>query len=107
MNIEFKEPWIAVGEYASNLVHELEREVSQNHPLWNKRVQAIAQRMDSDDVLFVIEHEDGTPQYAVAHLTWSGERESNPSTPDTERYNTLEEWIRDRMTPDHIVFTTG
>lgn len=104
MNIEFKEPWIAVGEFASNLAHEFEREVTEHHPLWAKRVRAIAQCLDSDNVLFAVEHEDGMPQYAVVHLTWSGEPELDPRWPDTECFNSLEDWLRDRMMPDHAKF---
>ena len=73
MRIEFKEPWIAVGDFASNLAREIEREVTEKHPLWRKSVRAVAQRTDSDDVLFVVEHENGAREYAVVHLTWSGE----------------------------------
>jgi hypothetical protein len=107
MNIEFKEPWIAVGEFASNLARELEHEVTENHPLWNKKARALAQRTDSDDVLFALEHEESTPRYAVVHLTWSGEPELDPRWPDTQCYNSLEEWVRDRMMPDHAEFTDG
>lgn len=107
MTMEFKEPWIAVGDFAANLVHELQCEVTENHPLWNKRVRAIAQRTDSDDVLFAVEHEDGMPQYAVVHLTWSGEPARDPRWPSTECYSSLEEWMRDRMMPDHAQFTDG
>jgi hypothetical protein len=101
---EFKEPWTAVGEYALNLSNELEREITVGHPLWRKRSRAIAQRTDSDDVLFIIEQDGEAPVYAVVHLTWSGEPESDARWPDTEIYHSLEEWVINRMVPDHDEF---
>jgi hypothetical protein len=104
MNIELKEPWIAIGEFAVNLVNELEREVTSRHPLWRKSVQPIAQRTDSDDVLYAIEGGDEPSRFAVVHLTWSGEPETNSTWPHTEFYASIEEWSRRRMIPDHQKF---
>ncbi len=101
---EFKEPWVVVGKFASNLVVELEREIVRNHPLFGRKVQAIAQRTDSDDVLFAVECDAGPVQYAVVHLTWSGEPELDTRWPDTKTYESFEEWSRDRMMPDHQEF---
>jgi hypothetical protein len=39
MNTQFKPPWSAVDEFASNLELELEREVTKVHPLWGKKVR--------------------------------------------------------------------
>ena len=99
MKIDFLEPWVAVGEYAGNLVLELQREISEGHVLWMRTVQPVAQRSDSDEVLFEV---DGQPlSYAVVHLTWSGESERDSRWPDTRMYPTIEEWIRDGMMSDH------
>lgn len=103
MNIELKLPWIAIGEFASHLAIELVRELSKMHPLYNKNVLAIAQRIDSDDVLFAFEDQT---KYAVVHLTWSGNPEPDPRWPDTTFYDSLEEWARYRMMPDHAEFTS-
>lgn len=100
MSTEFKEPWAAVGEYARNLEQELARELTAGHPLWGARAQAIAQRRDSDDVLFVVEHESGERAFAVVHLTWSGRPSSDSGWPSTACYRSLEEWIQERMLQD-------
>ena len=102
MSIDFMEPWVRVGQFADNLVKELRREVVNGHPLWNKDVRAIAQRTDSDDVLFEVE--GVLPTFAVVHLTWSGEPENNPMYPDAKLFSSLDQWIRDGMIPDHKEF---
>jgi len=96
------EPWIATGHYADNLVKELEREVTQGHVLWNVKSRAIAQRSDSDDVLFEIESEQG--KYAVVHLTWSGEPEQDSRWPETRIFATIEVWTEECMKTDHAGF---
>ena len=53
---------------------------------------------------FVVELQDGAKEYAVVHLTWSGEPELDSRWPDTECYHSIEDWSRDRMMPDHDEF---
>jgi hypothetical protein len=101
-SLAFLEPWVPVRDYASNLEQELQREVSQGHPLHAKRVHAIAQRGDCDDVLFGIDSSGFG--YAVVHLSWTGQRESDPRWPDTHFFATLQDWIENRMKPDHSAF---
>jgi hypothetical protein len=100
--IDFIEPWTAVGQYADNLVKELRKEVTERHPLWDVKVRAIAQRTDSDDVLFEIE--GGGQRLAVVHLTWTGEPETDGKWPDTQMFTSLEEW-KESMMRDHKEFT--
>jgi len=102
MKIDFLDPWVAVGEHADNLVKELQREVTEHHLMWNRKVRAIGQRADADDVLFEIE--GPVRSYAVVHLTWSGEPENDPELPDTKLFSSLAEWISDGMTADHREF---
>jgi hypothetical protein len=52
MDWNFLEPWAAVTSHAANLEAELRREVSEGHPLHGYSPSAVAQRTDSDDVLF-------------------------------------------------------
>jgi hypothetical protein len=103
MNIAFVKPWVEVGKFGDNLVKELHRECSIDHPLHNKTVRAIAQRTDTDDVLFTIE--GGDPPYAVVHLTWSGNEEIDPSCPDVKPFSSFNHWIRDGMIPDSQAFS--
>ncbi len=100
--IEFLPPWNATGQFADNLVKELEREVTEGHKLWRVQVKAIAQRTDSDDVLFKIEN--GSNGYAVVHLTWSGEPEEDTKWPDTRIFDSLEAWATECMMVDHEEF---
>jgi|LSQX01.2.fsa_nt_gb hypothetical protein len=99
------DPWVPIREYAHNLEQELRKEVGPGHPLYALPVQAIAQRTDSDHVLFEVgsaEH-----PYAVVHLTWTGEPEHDPKWPDTQLFSTREQWVEQRMKPDNVKFTAG
>lgn len=102
MSIDFMEPWVKVGQFADNLVKELQREVVNGHPLWGKDVRAIAQRTDSDDVLFQLEGDEAS--FAVVHLTWSGEPENDTQYPDVRLFTSLDHWMREGMLPDHQEF---
>ncbi|MEI8020306.1 MAG: hypothetical protein WCH39_19045 [Schlesneria sp.] len=102
MGIEFLEPWVATGEYGDNLVEELRKEVSERHLMWNRKVRPIGQRTDADDVLFEIEGQ--VPCYAVVHLTWSGESEESPHSPETRLFASLADWIESGMLADHREF---
>ena len=101
--INYLEPWMATGQYADNLVKELEREVTENHVLWQVKSRAIAQRSDCDDVLFEIESDKGK-YYAVVHLTWSGEPELDARWPHTRVFATIESWADECMKTDHAKF---
>ncbi len=63
MDCNFLEPWAAVTSHAANLEAEVRREVSEGHPLHGSSPSAVAQRTDSDDVLFRLEGME--PRYAV------------------------------------------
>ena len=100
--IEYLEPWIVPGQYADNLVKELEREVTEGHALWKVGTRAIARRSDSDDVLFEIKSDQG--KYAVVDLTWSGEPEPDTRWPNTRVFATIESWTDECMKTDHAEF---
>ncbi len=98
MMIELLEPWESPRDDAdrTRLEDELRREISRHHQLSGKSVHAFARRVDRDDVVFVI---DGGPQVATVHLTYSVE--VDPSFPITHFYDSIEEFCRIRMKPDH------
>jgi len=100
--INYAEPWMPVDEHADNLVRELQREVREHHPLWGRKARAIAQRTDSDDVLF--ELEGAGPKFAVVHLTWTGQSETRGEWPATRLFSSIEDWLRDGMMRDHKEF---
>ena len=90
-------PWVLVEGEAANLVAELQREVTQDHPLYGLKVRAIARRCDSDDVLFALEG----IEVAEVHLTWTGRPEVDSTWPTVRLFHTFSEWLRDGMMPDH------
>ena len=103
MDCNFLEPWAAVTSHAANLEAELRREVSEGHPLHGCSASAVAQRTDSDDVLFRL---DGIePRYAVVHLTWRGEPEPKNRWPETRLFETMDQWKDLCMVPEHREFT--
>jgi hypothetical protein len=103
MDNDFLEPWNAVTSHAANLEAELRREVSEGHPLYACSPTAIAQRTDSDDVLFRVDRTEA--RYAVVHLTWRGEPEPSSRWPETRLFETMGQWRNLCMIPDHEEFT--
>lgn len=95
--VKWLEPW-SYTEPGAEI--ELERELSPGHPLFAVRAIAVGRRYDGDDVLF---HLPAHPRpLAVVHLTRTGKREPAPEWPWTEFYSSWEEWIEQRMKPDHL-----
>ncbi len=64
------EPWRPVGGGDVGLVEELRREVGAGHLLFGRETEALARRIDCDDVLFATSIPSSP--LAVVHLTWSG-----------------------------------
>ena len=95
---EFLDPWMAlvVESQRKHFEDELRREICFEHVLHGKSVQAIAHSFSRDDVVFTV---DGGPKVACVHLTYS--IETDPSWPDTQLYDSIEEFGRIRMRPDH------
>jgi hypothetical protein len=98
-------PWVPVGQNAGALVEELLKELSATHVLYGPRIEALAQRVDCDDVLFTTDNENGP--LAVVHLTWSGRNETDPRWPITTFYEDIHDWIQKCMIPDHHEISSG
>ena len=102
MAINWLSPWEPILEsepMALVFLEELKKEISPQHILFNKQVEAIARRRDNDDVLFKL---FGNPtQYAVVHLTWSNQQEADESFPFTTIFPDFETWVIDCMEKDH------
>ena len=67
--IEWEEPWRAI-QFAAEIPHiqnQLEREISQEHPLFGLDARVVGRRIDNDDVVAVLK--DG--RYVNVHLVWS------------------------------------
>ena len=78
MQIDFLEPWVAVGSEGASFEEELRRELAADNVLSNFNMQAIGRRVDCDDVLFEVRDEKANFKLALVHLTWSGKVESSP-----------------------------
>lgn len=81
--LEFLLPWQQSLSNADAFEQELYRELRADHPLFGQVVEAIAVRVDCDDVLFKLQ--DDT--YAAVHLTWSGKTEKSANVPYTRLYD--------------------
>jgi hypothetical protein len=101
----FLTPWARVDDGGHDLEVELYKEVNRGHPLHSLSARAVARRTDCDDVLFEVNSPD--LRYAVVHLTWKGAPERDPRWPETEFFMTFENWIEDRMKPDHQRHSDG
>lgn len=92
MQIDFVEPWVAVGSERASFEEELQRELSPSNPLLALSLRAIGRRTDCDDVLFEVYNRKADFQLALVHLTWSGKVESN-SWPIAELFADTESFI--------------
>ena len=95
--VQYRHPWYEIGTSAQNLANELYREASLGHAMFGKKVIALAQRCDSDAVLFSIV---GERRCAVVTLTWSGASEENIHWPETRIFESLDDWIHKVMLVD-------
>ena len=102
--IEFKPPWIGVTpSERQQLEAELAQEVCLLHSLAALDREVIARRIDTDDILVAINPH--LCECAQVHLTWSGKIEMNPEVPTVELQATLQDWVQERMLPDHETYT--
>ncbi len=79
--------------------------MGNQHILNGKRVKALGRRYDCDDVLFQVI--DSEFSYAVVHLTFSMKVEGNLNYPRTKEYKDLDDWLNERMLPDHLEYMQG
>lgn len=96
--MEYIEPWVAYKN-STEIISELRHEISSNHLLFEKEVELVARRIDCDDYLFKVTGEKF--KYVVVHLTWSRIKETNPVFPSTDIYDTWDDFVNNRMKPDH------
>jgi len=95
-NQNWKAPWQPIIGPASHLVVELEKELNPQHPLFKKKLIAIALGWNGEDVLFKFDNEE---KYATVHLTWSGEAEPG-GLPEAEIYACWDDFYCNKMLPD-------
>jgi hypothetical protein len=102
--IEFKPPWVGVtSEERERLEAELAQGVCLLHPLASLDREVVAHRTDTDDILVAIN--PNLCECAQVRLTWSGKTEMNPEVPNMELQATFQDWVQERMLPDHKAYT--
>jgi len=95
--IPWREPWAGIP--SPQFEERLAREVGKKHVLYGRQAIAVGRRYDNDDVLFYLP--DGPAMLAVVHLTWSTQTpEPDARLPWTDLYQSVPEWIDQRMMPD-------
>lgn len=83
--------WHVVGRLAgARLERALAKETAKDHPLFGKRLTAIARSARSDDVLFASD----TGLLAQVHLTFSG-KSNGPDWPSTGFFESVEGFLND------------
>lgn len=96
-NIELPEPWYWTDQ---SLISQLEREISSNHILFDKKVETLARRLDNDDVLFLVEDSS----FVVVHLTWSNNSHNDGRFPISEKYDSWEDLYENKILKDKEEF---
>jgi hypothetical protein len=94
-------PWYALSDdRAAFFEEELARELAPHHSLHNRHFTAEAKTGASDDVLYRLD--DGT--FAQVHLKFTKEPRERPPLPRHHAFETLADWMIERMLPDHIEY---
>jgi hypothetical protein len=92
LDISWKLPWCALIFQSEILGFQtqLEKEITDSHPLWGKGAVVFGRRVDCDDV--VVSLNEG--KYANVHLVWGSGQDAFPAKyPDTLIYNSLDDFI--------------
>ena len=102
MKLNWLHPWQSVDDWTPDqrrkIENQLNVEVGPTHPLYKTSVATIGVRCDCDDTLFQLN--DGTGRFAVVHLTFRQSQEPMP-WPNTQLFESFEDFIAARMRPDH------
>ena len=99
MQIDFVEPWVAVGSEQEALENELRRELSPDNVLSGFSFRVIGRRVDCDDVLVEVCEKEANFKLALVHLTWRGKSEPSP-WPITDVFASAKEFVANAMEPD-------
>ena len=93
---ELPEPWYWTEQ---DLSDQLSSELSEKHILYGMKVITLARRQDNDDVLFQIFNYEF--EFAVVHLTWSGNIDKQGKWPTTKTYKDWGDLYENRIKVDH------
>lgn len=97
-NFTFEDPWEALDPRRP-LLAKLDAELCLGHPLYGKLHQALALRVDSDDLL--VQTTDG---YALVHLSWCRRSKPTPAFPQTRLFATWNAFVDEVYEPDLLAW---
>jgi hypothetical protein len=99
-HITLLKPWQELSkDRAAVIDSELQRELSPEHVLYGIEAKAVAISATRDDVLFeLMGHEFSL---AHVHLTWSQRRLANSCYPKTQLFSSWQDWVQEKLIPDH------
>jgi hypothetical protein len=90
--IPWQMPWVPVAEPERTLLErQLKRELPPGHVLEGRRARALGRRVDTDDVVFLLD--DRGVELAVVHLTWRDGRERSAAWPHTVVFGDIREFV--------------
>jgi hypothetical protein len=100
-HIDISAPWKAIEDSGRSQLFsaQLETELPETHILHGLKVNAVAARIDRDDVLFEVAGSE-TP-LAVVHLTWRKKKETDPRWPSAKLFRSWDHWVEEDMQPAH------
>jgi len=92
VQIEWLEPWrpLTYEVEVPRIQQQLEREITEVHPLYNRAPKVLGRRFDNDDVLVVLSDET----FARVHLVWGKGPGSFPTEcPSWSIHNSLASFL--------------
>ncbi|HEX7284702.1 MAG TPA: hypothetical protein VF532_00880 [Candidatus Angelobacter sp.] len=99
-HIAILEPWEQLSkDRAVAIDSELQRELSPEHVLYGVEATAVAISSARDDVLFELRGHEFP--LAHVHLTWSQRQLDNPHYPKTQFFSSWQDWVQEKLIPDH------
>ncbi len=102
MSIDWKLPWRELcpdHRETLSLQEELDKEISKAHPIYGKEPRIVARRIDTDDVLVLLNNN----KVAVVHLTYSGQVDQFPEEyPWTTIFENMETFVEECMKVDAL-----
>lgn len=91
------EDWRTVDSKTSTkLILEINKELNQNHVIYNSILNVVAKKENCDTVLFEV-FKDDKLFYAEVHLSWKSKTENDSECPICNIYNSLKEWKINKM----------
>ncbi|MDR6193673.1 hypothetical protein [Siphonobacter sp. SORGH_AS_0500] len=93
------EPWGEIpASQRDSFLLQLNKEITQRHPLFGRHLELIGRSFANDDLLVVVD----TSEWVVVHLTWLGSGDSR--FPLFESFDTWSGFVNNKMAVDNEGF---